>query len=80
MVTPIDKAPIVVAASLPPTWPAITVEAMPIRGTVMFEIMFGSAMRKISLFIIGQGVKFTPCNKRKDRKFANTSIFFPFLL
>ena len=52
MVTPIDKAPIVVAASLPPTWPAITVEAMPIRGTVMFEIMFGIAMRSISLFIL----------------------------
>ena len=39
----------------------------------MFDIMFGSAMRKISLFIIGQGVKSTPCNKRKDRKFV---VFF----
>ena len=69
--TPIASAPIVVTES--PKWPAIIVLTIPIMGTVMFDIMFGSAMRKISLFIIGQGIKFTPCNKRKDRNFV---VFF----
>ena len=50
--TPIESAPIVVAPSLPATRPAIKVEAMPISGTVMFEMMFGMAIRRISLFII----------------------------
>ena len=52
MVTPIDSAPMVVAASLPPTWPAMIVDAIPISGTVMFEIIFGIAMRSIYLFIV----------------------------
>lgn len=51
MATPIDRAPIVVVASLPATRPAMNVEAMPMSGTVMFEMMLGIAIRSISLFI-----------------------------
>jgi hypothetical protein len=50
--TPIDSAPIVVAPSLPATRPAINVEAMPMSGTVMFEMILGMAIRNMSLFII----------------------------
>ena len=50
--TPIESAPMVVAPSLPATRPAINVEAIPIKGTVMFDMMFGIAIRKISLFIM----------------------------
>ena len=50
--TPIESAPMVVAPSLPATRPAINVEAIPISGTVIFDMMFGIAIRKISLFII----------------------------
>ena len=51
IVTPIESAPIVAAASPSPTRPAIAVDMMPMRGTVMFDTMFGSAMRNIALFI-----------------------------
>ena len=51
MATPIDSAPMVVAPSLPATRPAMNVEAMPMSGTVMFDMMFGIAIRSISLFI-----------------------------
>lgn len=50
--TPIESAPMVVAPSLPATRPAINVEAIPIKGTVMFDMMLGIAIRKISLFIV----------------------------
>lgn len=50
--TPIESAPMVVAPSLPATRPAINVEAIPIKGTVMFDMMFGIAILKISLFIV----------------------------
>jgi hypothetical protein len=49
--TPMDKAPMVVAPSLPATRPAMNVEAIPIKGTVMLDMMLGIAMRRISLFI-----------------------------
>jgi hypothetical protein len=52
MATPIESAPMVTAPSLPAMRPAINVEAIPIRGTVMLEIIFGIASRSISLFII----------------------------
>lgn len=51
MATPMDRAPMVVAPSAPATRPAINVEAIPIKGTVMFDMMLGMAMRNISLFI-----------------------------
>ena len=44
------SAPMVVTES--PRWPAIIVLTIPIMGTVIFDIMLGSAMRKISLFIL----------------------------
>ena len=47
---PMANAPIVAAESTP-QWPAMAVEAIPISGTVMFEMMLGTARRKISLFI-----------------------------
>lgn len=47
--TPIASAPIV--AALSPVCPAMAVEKIPIRGTVMLEMIFGSAILKISLFI-----------------------------
>jgi hypothetical protein len=48
--TPMASAPIVVTES--PKWPAIIVLTIPIMGTVMFDIMLGSAMRRISRFIL----------------------------
>ena len=48
--TPIASAPIVAAESAP-QWPAMAVETIPIKGTVMLDTMFGSAMRMISRFI-----------------------------
>lgn len=57
MDTPIANAPIVCAES--PQWPAMAVEKMPISGTVILEMMFGIAMRKISLFILFIGDKNT---------------------
>jgi hypothetical protein len=51
IVTPIDNAPMVVAPSAPSMRPAIKVEAIPINGTVMFDMMLGMAMRSISRFI-----------------------------
>lgn len=51
MATPIDSAPIVTAPSLPAIRPAINVEAIPMRGTVILDMMFGIASLSISLFI-----------------------------
>ena len=52
MATPIESAPMVTAPSLPATRPAMNVEAIPIKGTVMLDMMFGIASLSISLFII----------------------------
>ena len=52
MATPIESAPMVTAPSLPAIRPAMNVEAIPIRGTVMLDMMFGIASLSISLFII----------------------------
>lgn len=49
--TPIASAPIV--AALSPACPAIAVENIPISGTVILEMIFGMAILKISLFIVG---------------------------
>lgn len=48
--TPMASAPMLAAES-PAEWPAMAVPTMPIRGTVMFETMLGSARRRISRFI-----------------------------
>ena len=52
MATPIESAPMVTAPSLPAIRPAMNVEAIPISGTVMLDMMFGIASLSISLFII----------------------------
>ena len=53
--TPMASAPIVAAESAPQC-PAMAVDTIPISGTVMFETIFGSAMRSISRFMfIGAG-------------------------
>lgn len=44
------SAPIVAAESAPQC-PAMAVDTIPISGTVMFETIFGSAMRSISRFM-----------------------------
>lgn len=48
--TPMANAPIVVTES--PKWPAIIVLTMPMMGTVMLDMMLGSAKRNISRFIL----------------------------
>jgi hypothetical protein len=70
MATPMDSAPIVVAPSLPATRPAMKVDAMPIRGTVMFETMLGIAMRNISLFM-----SFLGFNAQRYTIFCDMSLF-----
>ena len=47
------SAPMVATES--PKWPAIIVLTIPIMGTVILEIMLGSAMRRISRFILCWG-------------------------
>ena len=48
--TPRANAPITAASPL--HRPTMAVETKPINGTVIFEMIFGIAMRKISLFIL----------------------------
>lgn len=49
METPMANAPIVCAES--PQCPAMAVLTIPINGTVMLDTMFGTAIRRISLFM-----------------------------
>ena len=60
------SAPIVAAESAPQC-PAMAVDTIPISGTVMFETIFGSAMRSISRFMFigaGRGCPATPAGRR----------------
>ena len=57
MVTPIESAPMASVPSSPHARPAMNVEAIPIKGTVTFEIMFGIAILSISLFITATKVR-----------------------
>lgn len=52
MATPIESAPMAVASPALPIRPAMAVEAIPISGTVMFDMMLGTAKRMMSLFIL----------------------------
>ena len=54
--TPMASAPMAAAESSPQC-PAMAVETIPMSGTVMFETMFGSAMRSISRFMFIYGCK-----------------------
>lgn len=51
MDTPMDSAPIANVPFSPAAWPAMIVEAKPMSGTVIFEMILGRAKRSISLFI-----------------------------
>ncbi len=57
METPMASAPIVAAESSPQC-PAMAVLTMPMRGTVMFDTMFGMAIRNISRFIFMVRLRF----------------------
>lgn len=56
--TPMASDPIVAAESVPQC-PAMAVLTMPISGTVMFDTMFGTAIRRISRFMVMYGGKDT---------------------
>jgi hypothetical protein len=52
IVTPIDNAPMASEPAPPQARLAIAVETIPIKGTVIFEMMLGIAILSISLFIM----------------------------
>ena len=69
------SAPMVVTES--PRWPAIIVLTIPIMGTVMLDIMLGSAMRRISRFIFSGGrnfIRLTNANIAKKLFFWAVSV------
>ena len=57
IVTPIESAPMASVPSPPQARPAMNVDAIPIKGTVTFEMMFGIAILSMSLFIMATKVR-----------------------
>ena len=62
--TPMARAPMVAAGFSLSQCPAMAVPAMPMSGTVMFETMFGRAIRNISRFMFMELLVFSGCKDR----------------